>query len=712
MLFTALWRLCGLAVAVVLPAIAAIRLLDGRRSQDDNPVLLAIPLAMATVPPVALGLAFLFETLITPTLLVATSLIISALFWAARTRRPHVEPQQLDLKLPAAALLVLVIGLLVDIHPPLGEFSFEQNPWSRCTHVAVYDTTGTGSVTWLSRMRMEVYSPFFPHYTRSIHDGLPLPDQVLEREHGTSEWDDEVFVFPAMSSLPANYITNGYVNIGDQRLGNTAIYSALFPFLGSYTFHFAFALALLGTVLATAAASLRLSGAGWPVTLAAVLALLMPLATHFSHDFLYLVPDTLFAACLAAALISLALDRPSYRGWLLAGMLAGTLLSVRDVSLLCLPAFVLPLSRASRPRSATALFAIGALVTLFPTMYAQQYAYGSAWTSPAVAKFPGNGIEYSFLGARTTLPLFLNWPFHDTIVRTPLSPVPTFLYLPLIMALLFGTAGSALVLAGLWHSGERWVLLLWTVPLVLFLAVQEDWDVAKTSLIYLWLPALWIAVPEGVRAFSGRRGIGAIVLLTLVLSLTVRFAAQIEFDADPRWTEAYGLVLDRTFLGPHTKAIAAGRPLPLLPIKLPLSPSRLIGELGRVGDDRSIQDRSVLLPRFNLENGPVNLDLRTVPDQQLKFALGVMSGLSAPRSARVPGGHRITFPREGGGACTYVEVTVNVVGDGFVIDLVPLGPGDLGITCPELPQRDPLGEFFVWTDRSIELRTDSTWART
>jgi hypothetical protein len=446
--------------------------------------------------------------------------------------------------------------------------------------------------------------------------------------------------------------------------------------------------------------------------MAAALALLMPLATHFSHDFLFIVPDTLFAACLSAALIALALERPSYRGWLLAGMLAGMLLSVRDVALLCLPAFAVTLSRASRPRSAVALFAIGALVTLFPTMYAQQYVYGSAWMSPAVAKFPGNGIEYSFLGARTTLPLFLNWPFHDTIVRTPTSPVPTFLYLPLVMALLFGTTGSTLVLAGLWHSGERRVLLLWTIPLVLFLAVQEDWDVVKTSLAYLWLPALWIAAPEGVRAFSGRRGIGAILLLTLVLSLTVRFAAKVEFDADPRWTDAYGLTLDRTYLGPQTDALATGHPLPLLPTRLPLSPSKLLDGLGRVGDDRPIQDRPVLLPRFNLENGPVNLDLRTVPTQPLKLVLSAMSGLGAPRSARVPGGHIITFPREGSGVCTYVEVAVTAGGDGLEIDLVPLDPGDLGISCPELLQRDPLGEFFVWTDRPIKIRTDSVWANT
>jgi hypothetical protein len=345
-------------------------------------------------------------------------------------------------------------------------------------------------------------------------------------------------------------------------------------------------------------------------------------------------------------------------------------------------------------------------------MYVQQYAYGSAWTSPGVAKFPGNGIEYSFLGARTTLPLFLNWPFHETIVRTPTSPVPTFLYLPLVMALLFGTTGSALVLAGLWYSGERRMLLLWTVPLVLFLAVQEDWDVVKTSLAYLWLPALWIAAPEGLRAFSGRRGIAAILLLTLVLSLTVRFAANVEFDTDPRWTDAYGLDLDPSYLGPQTDTLATGHPLPLLPTRLPFSPSRLLDELGHVGDDRPIQDRTVLLPRFNLETGPVNLDLRTVPAQQLRFALGAMSGLGAPRSVRVPGGHIITFPREGGGACMYVEVAVTAEGDGLVIDLVPLGPGDLGITCPEDLQRNPLGEFFVWTDRPIELRTDSAWDRT
>lgn len=712
MLLTALWRLCGLAVVFVLPAIAAARLLHGRRSPEGHPAFLAIPLALATVPPAALGLAFLFDTLVTPALLIATSLSLSALLWAARVRGPTAELQPPGPVLPAAAVLILLLGLLLDMHPPLGELPFEQSPWSRCTHVAVYDTTGAGSVTWLSRIRMEIYSPLFPHYTRSVHDGVPLPGPGRESERRFSETDDEVYVFPATTALPANYITNGYVTIGDQRLGNTAIYSALFPFLGSYTFHAAFALALLGTVLATAAASLRLSGPGWPVAVSVALALLMPLATHFSHDFLYLVPDTLFAACLAAALIALALERPSYRGWLLAGMLAGTLLSVRDVAVLCLPAFAVPLSRASRPRSAVALFAIGTLVTLFPTMYAQQYAYGSAWTSPGVAKFPGNGIEYSFLGARTTLPLFLNWPFHETIVRTPTSPVPTFIYLPLVMALLFGTAGSVLVLAGLWRSGERRVLLLWTVPLVLFLAVQEDWDVVKTSLVYLWLPALWIAAPEGVRAFSGRRGIGALLLLTLVLSLTVRFAAEVEFDADPRWTDAYGLVLDRMYLESHTKALATGYPLPLLPTRLPFSPSRLLDELGRVGDDRPIQDRPVLLPRFNLENGHVNLDLRTVPTQQLRFALGAMSGLGTPRSARVPGGHIITFPREGEGACTYVEVAVTAEGDGFIIDLVPLGPGDLGISCPEGPQRDPLGEFFIWTDRPIELRTDSTWART
>ncbi|MDP7079467.1 MAG: hypothetical protein QF415_06235 [Candidatus Undinarchaeales archaeon] len=690
MTILALGRIAGLAFTLAAPGIAAAGLLGKRGMTRRDALMLALPLSLATMPPLALAMAILLGTVVTPTLLVTTAAMITGLLWSVGSRPPLpkvARPGRWSL----LALLAICALLALDLRPPLGQSAFDATAWGSCTDMAVYDTIGAGGLNWLWRSRLEDAHPYGLRYPTAAEPGDPLP--------WTGDAPEEVYIAPAALSLPADYVTNGFVNIEDQRLGNAALYATFVAFLGRPGIHLAFTIALIATVLATSAAARKLSGPGWPGALAGALALLAGLAGHFGPGFVQVVPDTLFAALLSATLLTFALGRPTLRGWFLAGMVAGTLLATRDVAVFCLVGMAVPILRSPRRKWVSMLFIAGMLITLFPTMYVHRFALGSVWANPTMAKFPGEGLTYTFLGTQFTVPLFLNWPFYHTMVRTPTTPFPTALFLPLVITFVLGTGALALALVGIARSEERrWVLALWILPLLLFLALQEDWDVARTSLIHLLLPALWVAVPVGIRTASDRKGAVVVLGIVLILSAAVRLAAHVDAPPDSRWSEVYGdRHVDEGGVADVRERLLTTGPFPLFPEGLPLNPGRLAGELARADDPRPLPERPWHLPRFDLERTSVHVDLRSGP-ADLRLALLASTDLGLPRAKRKGDAYELTIPRkEGGGPCALYEMTLSDDGNVLSVGLRPFMSAELGARCPPRSRSEQLGKVTLWT---------------
>lgn len=690
MAILALGRIVGLMFAIIAPGIAAARLLGRSEMSRRDALMLVLPLGLATMSPLALAVAILLDTVVTPTILVTTSAMTAGLLWSMGSRRSlpkMARPGRRSL----LALLAICALLVLDLRPPLGQSAFDATTWGSCTDMAVYDTIGAGGLNWLWRSRLEDANPYGLRYPTAADPGNPLP--------WTGDAPEEAYIVPAALSLPANYVTNGFVNIEDQRLGNAALYATFVAFLGRPGIHLAFTIALIATVLATAAAARKLSGPGWPGAMAGALALLAALAGQFGPGFVQVVPDTLFAAFLSATLLAFALGRPTLRGWFLAGMVAGTLLATRDVAVFCLTGMAIPILRSPRRQCVSMLFIAGMLLTLFPTMYVNRFALGSIWANPTMAKFPGEGLTYTLLGTQFTVPIFLNWPFYHTMVRTPTTPFPTALFLPLVITFVLGTGALALALVGIARSDEqRWVLALWVLPLLLFLAVQEDWDVARTSLIYLLLPALWVAIPVGIRTASDRKGAVVVLSIVLTLSLAVRLAAHVDTPPDRRWSEVYGdrHVDEGGVVDVRERLLTTG-PFPLLPEELLLNPGRLAGELARADDPRPLPERPWHLPRFDLERTSVHVDLRSSP-ADLRLALLASTDLGLPRAKRKGDAYELTIPRKGrGGPCALYEMTISDDGNVLSVGLRPFLSAELGASCPPRSRSEQLGKVKLWT---------------
>jgi len=345
------------------------------------------------------------------------------------------------------------------------------------------------------------------------------------------------------------------------------------------------------------------------------------------------------------------------------------------------------------------LFIVGLLLTLFPTMYVHRFALGSIWSNPTMAKFPGEGLTYTFMGTQVTIPLFLNWPFHDAMVRTPTTPFPTALFLPLVIAFVLGTGALALTLVGIARSGEgRWVLALWIIPLLLFLAVQEDWDVARTSLINLMFPALWVAIPVGIRTASDRKGAIVVLSIVLLLTFTIRIAGRVDVPPDKRWSEVYGdRHIDEGGVADVRERLLSTGVFPLLPEELPLDIGRLAGELARADDPRPLSERPWHLPRFDLERSSLHVDLRSNP-AELRFALLASTDLGLPRAKRKGDAYELTIPRKGGGGpCTLYEMTLSDDGNVLSVGLRPFPSAELGVRCPSRSRSEQLGNVMLWT---------------
>jgi len=187
------------------------------------------------------------------------------------------------------------------------------------------------------------------------------------------------------------------------------------------------------------------------------------------------------------------------------------------------------------------------LAFVTPTLLWNGYAFGEALVhSSQYGDFEGwrPSFSHRFFGSTFQFNGLLNWPFHDTVVRTPHFPLPVFLLAP---AQLLMTWGAGLIAVGalgallLRNSSHGVLLALWFVPTFALLLPHENWDELKMTYALLYTPPLAVWVSAGLKnVFHGLathrwRSILGVASLTVLLSLSARSLAGVHVPLDERW---------------------------------------------------------------------------------------------------------------------------------------------------------------------------------
>ncbi|MBM4387247.1 MAG: hypothetical protein FJ088_05875, partial [Deltaproteobacteria bacterium] len=207
-------------------------------------------------------------------------------------------------------------------------------------------------------------------------------------------------------------------NIDDTRLGNTALLAAALALYGTFGFRLVygvcgFLLFLGGFLIGRDAGGSR--PWGW---MGAIFLSLNPYVLTIP-----LPDENLFALTAGAAMLHL-LFFPR-RNWILIGALFALVVTIRHVLVLALPALLYSVFHDENRKIAFAHFMAAFTVLTLPEHMHHHYALGSVFRFESHAQFPP--FQYDIFGFGFQWNGMLNWPFHDSIVRTPHNPYPTFL---------------------------------------------------------------------------------------------------------------------------------------------------------------------------------------------------------------------------------------------------------------------------------------------
>ncbi len=329
-----------------------------------------------------------------------------------------------------------------------------------------------------------------------------------------------------------------FENLEDARLGNSGVIAGFVALYGTLGFRLLFAacgalMALGGRALGAAAAP----GSWWaPVLGAAVLALNPWVLSLPQAD------ENVLALAFGAPALGLMLGRRP--PWLMVGTLLGLMLAMRHVLILSVPAVLLWAWWAPQRRRAVGRLVLGlALATAFEHLH-HHLALGSVLRFESNPQFAA--LPYSLVGMSFTWEGMVNWPLHDTLVRTPWNPFPMWLAWPLHGLKAWGSAATALVAVGVVFGlvkDRRAAMFwgVWVVPSALLLGMQESWDFPNKMGVALVLFAAlpWAAV-RGIDALD-KRGWAAIAF---VLALGGLLATTQALDgpvgvADARYHERF-----------------------------------------------------------------------------------------------------------------------------------------------------------------------------
>jgi hypothetical protein len=340
-----------------------------------------------------------------------------------------------------------------------------------------------------------------------------------------------------------------------------------------------------------------------------------------------------------------------------------------------------------------------------PWLFWGQRAFQSPFAFLGLRFFPE--VEHTVLGRPFLFNGLLNWPFAERVVRTPHQPFPVFLLLPLALVRTYGLALSAAAVVGalsLWRERRELAVLLalWCAPLLALLAVQENWNLEKTTYLLLALPPIALAAAAGLGAVLHRPvpELGRAAALALLLALLVRGAARLRFDADPRWYAAAAsdsraahlrsAPEDARSLDALREAYTRPSPLPELPDQLsrPRLDAALARELEAATSGEGLFDDPCRRLMLELDQLQVVMDA-TAGATRLRSSLvlpdaprALSAALRAiPTAGSAPGGAAIDLSTEPGGPCTVLDARVERRGRELEVRLEPMGAALCGVSC-------------------------------
>jgi hypothetical protein len=347
-----------------------------------------------------------------------------------------------------------------------------------------------------------------------------------------------------------------------QRLGTTAIIAPMVTLFEVFGFRLLFA--LLPTIGFLFGVRLIRTLTGRPRV-----ALLMSLCAFLNPYVLKIVilDENVMAYCLSTASLALLLEPPGRPALTLAGIAFGAALGVRHIDLpfgLC--ALIL---MGTRPK-AWLMFGVPALLAALPCALHHHYAYGSVFAHEHFVDEIFVSVPHSFLWWDFQYTGLLNYPFAETMIRTPYNPWPTWLYYPLNIVGHLGTALGAIAAIGVWQLVQRHrylalALLAWAAPQYALLSVLENWmDPNKMGVIITLFPILVVTLGLGAAWIASWRQAGAAALATLALSGLMLLSPSWDFQDDPRFYAKYPRVRAELpeYLDHEQALVATGSPLP------------------------------------------------------------------------------------------------------------------------------------------------------
>ena len=362
------------------------------------------------------------------------------------------------------------------------------------------------------------------------HDGsIPSGSCVTQAAAVASGWDPTSFD-----------LLRG--NLGDNRLGNAGVIAGSMAVFGQWAFRVLYGLlaamlAIGGWLLGRSVTPRR--WAGW------LGLLLLPLNPYVAS--LPLIDENLLTLATTATFLPLAMasmGRPSssWPRWVVIGALYGLAATMRHPLVLAFPALVVA---ARRPRAIASLIAGTAALTCLEHAH-HVLAFGSLFKFESNAYFMPQ--TYSLFGAEFRYNGMLNWPVHDALIRTPHNPWPTLLMWPLAVADHLGYLAFSALLVGFvaaWRRRRRALFwLLWFVPVMASLAVQEAWDYPnKMGVILVVFVPLVVWVIEGVAAIARRPRAGLVAFVAMLVATVAAVAAVrgVNVPADTRYFAHYQL---------------------------------------------------------------------------------------------------------------------------------------------------------------------------
>ena len=219
-----------------------------------------------------------------------------------------------------------------------------------------------------------------------------------------------------------------------------------------------------------------------------------------------ILDENLFA-CLATTVILASLAEGPNRGvWI--GLMLGMLVGFRHMALLLVPAMLWALHRQGVQRSLWRALTItfGLIVGLWALHH--QQTFGTPWAFESFKEYHVDhahsllGVDFGFRG-------LLNWPFHESLTRTPYNPYPTIILLPLWLMNRLGLALLAFlpigVLALRSSNLPGRVLGAMVLPVWLLLSVMGNWmQPNKMGIALMVLPCILLPLVAGLEGLVGR----------------------------------------------------------------------------------------------------------------------------------------------------------------------------------------------------------------